>query len=90
MFNWGDALCYHGLCVVNPEVAMFFGSPIGGLVGVEGTIVSKSRSLKLIGDWLKHLYAHDVLSSLSCIHHNRCSWFHSITFRSVPVCVELN
>ena len=31
---------------------MFFASPIGGLVGVEGAIVSKSRSLKLIGDCL--------------------------------------
>ena len=52
MFNWGDPLCNHGLCVVNPGVATFFGSPIGGLLGVEGTIVSKSRPLKLLGNWL--------------------------------------
>ena len=38
-----------GLCVVNPEVATLLGLPIGELVGVEGAIASKSKSLGVIG-----------------------------------------
>ena len=45
IYSIGEMHCViYGLRVVNPEVATFFGSPIGGLVGVEGAIVSKSRS----------------------------------------------
>ena len=35
----GEIVCViHDLCVINPDVAMLLGSPIGGLVGVEGDI----------------------------------------------------
>ena len=61
----GEMLCaIHGLHVVNPEVATLLGSLIGGLVGVEAAIASKSRSLKLIGDRLKCLHAHNALCLL--------------------------
>ncbi len=44
---WEMLYAVHGLREVNPEVATLLGSLIGGLVGVDGAIASKSRSWRL-------------------------------------------
>ena len=55
-----------GLCVTKRERATLLGSPIGGIEfeGIRDTLMAKTRSLRVVGNWLRHLHAHDALCLL--------------------------
>ena len=53
-----------GLCVVQREHASFLDSPNGTLEGIQDTIRAKKKTLKVLGDMLWCLHAHDALCLL--------------------------
>ena len=53
-----------GLCVTKRERATLLGSPIGGIEGLRDTLMAKTRSLRVVGNRLHHLQAHDALCLL--------------------------
>ena len=53
-----------GLCVVQREHASLLGSRIGTLEGIQDTIHAKKKTLKVLGDRLWCLHAHDALCLL--------------------------
>ena len=55
-----------GLSVVHPDFATLLGSPIGSHEGVDKEIKIQLEALKIMGEQLCHLRAHDAFSLL---HH---------------------